>query len=612
MPFIDVNGANIYYETFGVETPGKAPIILIHGSTGTGRSNWRYVAPLLAREYWVIVPDCRGHGKSNNPYLTYSFKEMADDTAALVHLLGYERAHIIGHSNGGNVALVTLMEHPEVVQTAVPQAANAYVSPDLPAKEPPIFDPDRVEREDPEWMKEMIALHGEANGPNYWRDLLTLTVNELIKEPNYTPSDLGQVRRPTLVIQGASDRVNAPFKHAEFIARFIPDAELWVPGGIGHNVHDEILFKWIEKILDFLRRRGNDANDAIYRLGHRLYQDKRDWVYDIKAESRKDNQDGLKISGQVLVEEQRQAVLGLFPGKEVQDEIRVLIDEKAAWFLVKHPVTDLRREPSRASERVSQALLGETGRILEENSEWAKVRLDHDGYIGWIRLRGLQACSKADVDRYQNACTHLVAADILPAYPSAGSKEVTGRLPFGVSLPLVENRNGMALVRLPDESCVWVSFGSLLPLSDRPHPDVEGIQRTLAYLRSFIGVPYLWGGRTPFGFDCSGMAQAFLRFMGLNPRRDASQQFMHGTPIEGDFKPGDLLFFGDIDEGSQIPGVAELPRRPISHVAISLGGDEVIHASGGPDRVTYNSLDPDSPIYYPWLKENLAGARRYV
>jgi pimeloyl-ACP methyl ester carboxylesterase len=78
---------------------------LIHGSTITGAEDWSRVAPLLARQYRVIVPDCRGHGQSTNPDLSYSFKEMADDTAALVRALGYERAHIIGHSNGGNVAL---------------------------------------------------------------------------------------------------------------------------------------------------------------------------------------------------------------------------------------------------------------------------------------------------------------------------------------------------------------------------------------------------------------------------------------------------------------------------------------------------------------------------
>jgi pimeloyl-ACP methyl ester carboxylesterase len=256
MPYIEVNGARLYYETFGQERPGKAPILLLHGSTGTGQSNWSFIAPRLADKYYVIVPDCRGHGRSNNPNHSYSFKEMADDSAALIRGLGFERAHVIGHSNGGNLALVVLVEHPEVVQTAIPQAANAWISPDLPERQPGLFDPDRVRREDPEWMQQMITWHSDVYGPEYWRELLLLTVKELISEPNYTPEDLAKVCRPTLVIQGENDGVNAPYEHAQFIARYIPEAELWIPEGIGHRVHFEVPDLWMEKVLDFLKRRG--------------------------------------------------------------------------------------------------------------------------------------------------------------------------------------------------------------------------------------------------------------------------------------------------------------------------------------------------------------------
>ena len=110
----------------------------------------------------------------------------------------------------------------------------------------------------------MIALHGATHGPDYWRDLLVLTVQEIIREPNYTPAILAEVQRPTLVIQGANDRVNAPSHHGEFIAAHIPAAERWLPAETGHSVHDERLFAWIEKIFDFLARRGDDFNNALY------------------------------------------------------------------------------------------------------------------------------------------------------------------------------------------------------------------------------------------------------------------------------------------------------------------------------------------------------------
>jgi pimeloyl-ACP methyl ester carboxylesterase len=256
VPYIQLNSANIYYQAYGDDQPDRAPILLIHGSTIDSHTDWDSIAPELACRYRVFAPDCRGHGRSSNPGMSYSFKELADDAAAFVRAMGYERAHIIGHSNGGNVALVTLMEHPEVVQTCVLQAANAYVTRYLIEREPKVFDPERVEREKPAWRDEMIGLHGEVNGREYWRDLLWLTMKEILSEPNYSPVELARVEQPTLLIMGAEDTVNAPDEHAQYIANNIPNAELWIPEKTGHNVHLERPEAWIAKVLDFLERRG--------------------------------------------------------------------------------------------------------------------------------------------------------------------------------------------------------------------------------------------------------------------------------------------------------------------------------------------------------------------
>jgi len=187
MPTIQINGADIFYETYGTLRPGQVPVLLIHGSTNIGRTTWRTVVRRLEGRHFIILPDCRGHGQSSNPNLTYSFREHAADMAALVRALGFETVHVVGHSNGGNIALLMLMEQADVTQTCVIQAGNAWVSPDLVAKEPGLFDPAFIERERPAWLRDMRELHSTVHGPDYWRDLVRLTVAEIIQEFQLDP-----------------------------------------------------------------------------------------------------------------------------------------------------------------------------------------------------------------------------------------------------------------------------------------------------------------------------------------------------------------------------------------------------------------------------------------
>src|SRR5919109_1540940 len=157
MPFVEINNASIYYQSYGDDPSTMlrtkhSPVLLIHGSTIDSHTDWDAIAPELARGYRVFAPDCRGHGRSNNPHMSYSFQELAGDVVAFIHAMGYERAHIIGHSNGGKVA-----------------------------------------HEAPTWMNEMIELHSDVNGEDYWKELLWLTMKEIISEPNSSPAELRRV-----------------------------------------------------------------------------------------------------------------------------------------------------------------------------------------------------------------------------------------------------------------------------------------------------------------------------------------------------------------------------------------------------------------------------------
>jgi cell wall-associated NlpC family hydrolase len=124
----------------------------------------------------------------------------------------------------------------------------------------------------------------------------------------------------------------------------------------------------------------------------------------------------------------------------------------------------------------------------------------------------------------------------------------------------------------------------------------------LGLIRRFVGTPYLWGGRSPYGYDCSGLAQTFYGFMGVAIPRDADLQCRDGMEVAGEPEPGDLLFFGKAGVG-----LAGVRYAHVTHVTISLGGADFMHASGSSVGITTNSFDPHSSIYNAYLKEFSGG-----
>lgn len=232
---------NLYYEEFG--SPTAPPLLLIHGSTLTGRMDYGHYSNTAARfskRYRVIVPDCPGHGRSGvGEPLDYSFSRMAARLARLLVALDASPAFVSGHSNGGNIALYFAKEQPRHTRAAVLLAANAYIDDHVRQRVPVGMNPDRVYRQDIGWASEMIGLHDVHHGRGHWRRLLDATVQETITNPDWTRDDLKDVRTPCLVIQGENDRVNAPGRHAQVLHEWLPNSAVWIPPATGHSVHWE-------------------------------------------------------------------------------------------------------------------------------------------------------------------------------------------------------------------------------------------------------------------------------------------------------------------------------------------------------------------------------------
>jgi hypothetical protein len=222
-------------------------------------------------------------------------------------------------------------------------------------------------------------------------------------------------------------------------------------------------------------------------------------------------------------------------------------------------IVPLRFESSDKSELVSQLLYGDYFKILEQRKSWSKIRLAFDKYEGWVDNKQYHEITE---EQYKNL-THTnpkLSIDLVEFIEDANSQlhpVLLGSLLNGLSI-LNHNFEGNSVEGIYDKSNI--------------------IQTAFLYLSS----PYLWGGKTPFGIDCSGFTQMVYKLNGYKLLRDASQQATQGEALSfiEESEPGDLAFF-DNNEGD------------IIHVGIIMKDNYIIHAHG---KVRIDRLD-HSGIY---------------
>lgn len=231
--------------------------------------------------------------------------------------------------------------------------------------------------------------------------------------------------------------------------------------------------------------------------------------------------------------------------------------------------------PAINTPQVSQAVLGRRLLVLRRGGRWLQCR-SPDGYIGWVHAGYVALVDELDARAWEVG-TEGEAWVSLGAELHADGGEVLARLPWGARVV----RESEAVVRLPDgrrgRPAGEMVSAPLLPLL---FPATgEAVVRSAV---RWMGAPYLWGGVTQGGVDCSGLVQAVFGVHGVALPRDSDQQSRVGEPLDpgGDFAaclPGDLLFF------------AEEPER-CTHVALSTGGAGIIHSSLGNGGVARNDL----------------------
>lgn len=222
-------------------------------------------------------------------------------------------------------------------------------------------------------------------------------------------------------------------------------------------------------------------------------------------------------------------------------------------------IIPLRSEPSDRSEIVSQVLFGEHFTVLEQDKQWSRVKLQFDDYEGWIDEKQFQIISESDFNQLSNEAI-ILNADLIEYITSPDNLLLP--VPLGASLSFLSN----ASLNKKNYDFEGMKISGVKPKSNL-------INTAFMYLNA----PYLWGGKTPFGIDCSGLTQMVYKLNGYKLLRDASQQSTQGEALSfiEESEPGDLAFF-DNEEGK------------IIHVGIIMDDNYIIHASG---KVRIDRLD---------------------
>jgi len=246
----------------------------------------------------------------------------------------------------------------------------------------------------------------------------------------------------------------------------------------------------------------------------------------------------------------------------------------------------LRAEASDKSEMLSQLLFGDLLSILEKTEKWTRIKTEYDDYEGWIDNKQYAPISFDEFNAAKHSMKTLPLKAVFAAICSASSEKLY--LTAGSSIPFLENKR-------------FKVNGRFYELAEDPlNTDKADFRKNVAAVSSFyLGAPYLWGGRSVFGIDCSGFVQMVLKQFHIRIKRDAWQQAEQGSEVDdiSESRTGDLAFF-DNSEGRVV------------HVGIILDHAQIIHASG---RVRIDKFDKEG-IYNEELKRHthkLCGIRRF-
>lgn len=282
--------------------------------------------------------------------------------------------------------------------------------------------------------------------------------------------------------------------------------------------------------------------------------------------------------------------------------------------IVNLSVANLRVAPSNQAELASQVLLGTPLDLLQQRDGYYRVRTP-EGYIAWVSTSSVTPQTESDLKQWKAAKKVIFTADFGHSYTAPDEQSLrVSDLVMGDVLIVIAKSSGFIQVRYPDDRSAYIKSNLVRPFDewlDSRNPTADSI---LNVAKTMMGVPYLWGGTSIKGVDCSGFTKTAYYMNGIIIPRDASQQMLAGEHIDilsddtldtekalRNLRPADLLFFAS--------GENRKPDARITHVALYLGDGEFIHSAG---TVRINSMLSGAANYGDFQTRTLVAARRYI
>jgi len=274
--------------------------------------------------------------------------------------------------------------------------------------------------------------------------------------------------------------------------------------------------------------------------------------------------------------------------------------------LITVSVANLRPSPSHSAELVTQAILGTPVKVLKKEYNWYLIQTP-DSYLGWTPERSLVVITQKELNRY-NRSERIIFTDLAGTcyeLPDEHSQPVSD-IVAGSILEITGSKPGFREVQFPDGRSGYINQDQCLLLTEWRKSLSPGREAIVKTAMKFLGLPYLWGGTSSKGVDCSGFTKTVYFLNGIILQRDASQQVLYGDLVDNHdnydkLQPGDLLFFGTHKTDST--------SEMVTHAGICIGKGEIIHSSG---LVRINSLIPGKKNYSLPLDESFICARRIL